>query len=281
MLYNNGDAVKMRKRVNDTFPPKEFCVRVYEAIANYFEVGEGSGLDNVFAFNIMDFCIKFKLPMLMAYNAIKIIEQAGYLHLSDEDDSASRILFVVHKDDLYKQKHEPLEDSLIHLLLRSYTGLFSDYAYINEDVLAKRMNTTRDKVCEGLIQLSRERIIKYIPRKKTPYLTFTLERQSNERVVISKAAYDERRERYIKKVKSILDYAKEEAICRSQILLAYFGDTNTQACGKCDICLKNKELTVSEEEFSIIRNAVLAIVDKGNSTFNKIISDCPTSVAKQ
>lgn len=275
MLYNNGDAVKMRKRVADSFPPKEFCVKVYEALANYLVVGEGSGLDKIFAFNLMDFCMSFKLPMLMTYSAIKILEQAGYLHLSDEDDSASRVLFIVHKEEMYKQKHQPFEESLIHMLLRSYTGLFTDYAYINEDVIAKRMNTTRENVCEGLIQLSRQKTLKYIPRKKTPYLTYTLERQASERLVISKTAYDDRRDRYINKIKSILDYAKEEEICRNQILLAYFGDKNTQPCGKCDICLKNKELTVTDEEFTAIRQAVLALVDQGDSTFNKVLANMP------
>jgi len=104
MLYNNSDAVKMRKRVSDSFPGKEMVLKIYEALGNYLEIGVGSGLDKVFAFDIADFCTKFKLPILITFNCLKILQQAGYIELTDEQDSSSRVLFVVHKDDLYKAK---------------------------------------------------------------------------------------------------------------------------------------------------------------------------------
>ena len=197
LLYNNGDAVKMRKRVADTFPGKEMVRKVYEALGNFYEIGVGSGLDNVFAYDIADFCTRFKLPILISYNCLKILQQAGYIELTDEQDSSSRVLFTVNKDDLYKTKQTAEQDRLIHILLRSYTGLFTDLAAINEDIIAKRLEWTRDKVYEQLIGLAKEHIIQYIPRKKTPFLTFTHERLETERVVLGKEAYDDRRDRYI------------------------------------------------------------------------------------
>jgi len=271
LLYNNGDAVKMKKRVADTFPGKEVVVKVYEALGNYYQVGVGSGLDNVFAFEITDFCTKFKLPILITYNSLKILQQAGYIELTDEQDSSSRVLFTVGKDDLYKLKHNTEQEKLIHILLRSYTGLFTDLAAINEETIAKRLEWTRNQVYDQLVGLARERIILYIPRKKTPFLTFVCEREATERVILTKETYDDRRERYVSRVKSVLDYAKEENNCRSQFLLSYFGEKVTKPCGKCDICLKKKESYISTDDFESISKAIQQVLIVERLTINALV----------
>jgi len=270
MLYNNSDAVKMRKRVSDTFPGKEMVLKVYDALCNYLEIGIGSGLDKVFAFDIADYCAKFKLPILIAFNSLKILQQAGYIELTDEQDNSSRVLFTVLKDDLYKLRQNPEQEQLIHILLRSYTGLFTDPAYVNEDLIAKRLGWKRDDVYNQLIGLAKEQIIQYIPRKKTPFLTFTHEREATERIVLGKEAYDDHRDRYIARVKSVLDYAQEENVCRSQVLLTYFGEKNTKACGKCDICLKKKETTLSDDEFEIIKSLIIDTLKEEALTINAL-----------
>jgi len=275
LLYNNGDAVKMRKRVSDSFPGKEMVLKVYEALGNYLEMGVGSGLDKVFAFDIGDFCMKFKLPILISYNCLKILQQAGYLELTDEQDSSARVLFIVGKDDLYNQKQTTDQEKLIHILLRSYTGLFTDMASINEETIAKRLEWTREKVYEELVGLSKERVIQFIPRKKTPYLTFVREREATERVILGKEAYDDRRERYIERVKSVLDYAKEENICRSQVLLSYFGEKETKPCGKCDICQKKKETLVTEEDFETIRQHIEEALSTEELSVNALVKKVP------
>ena len=271
LLYNSGDAAKMKKRVSDTFPGKEMVVKVYEALGNYFEMGVGSGLDKVFAFDIVDFCTKFKLPILISYNCIKILQQAGYLELTDEQDSSSRLLFTVGKDDLYKIKDNQEQEKLIHILLRSYTGLFTDLASISEETIAKRLNWSRDKVYDQLVVLSKERIIQYIPRKKTPYLTYIREREATEHVILGKEAYDDRRERYISRVKSVLDYAQEDNICRCQMLLSYFGEKDTKSCGYCDSCLKKKETMITNDDFESTRLAVETILSKESQTVNSLV----------
>jgi len=244
-------------------------------LGNYLEMGVGSGLDKVFAFDIGDFCMKFKLPILISYNCLKILQQAGYLELTDEQDSSARVLFIVGKDDLYNQKQTPDQEKLIHILLRSYTGLFTDMASINEETIAKRLEWTRDKVYEELVGLSKERVIQFIPRKKTPYLTFVREREATERVILGKEAYDDRRERYIARVKSVLDYAKEENICRSQVLLSYFGEKETKPCGKCDICQKKKETLVTEEDFETIRRHIEQALSVEELSVNALVKKVP------
>lgn len=275
LLYNNGDAVKIKKRISDSFPPKEMVRKVYEALGNYFEIGVGYGLDAVFGFDIADFCTKFKLPILISYNCLKILQQAGYIELTDEQDSSSRVLFTVKKDDLYALKQTPEQDKLMHILLRSYTGLFTDLAAINEDALAKRLQWTHQEVYEQLVGLSKEHIIRYIPRKKTPFLTFIREREATERLVLGKEAYDDRRDRYISRTQSMLNYAKEENICRSQMLLAYFGEKNSKPCGKCDICLKRKETELSGDDFETIRCAIQQILSAEPLTINALVKKLP------
>jgi len=280
LLYNKSDATKMHKRVADTFPGKEMVVKVYEALGNYFEMGVGSGLDRVFAFELVDFCVKFKLPILISYNCLKILQQAGYIELTDEQDSSSRVLFTVVKDDLYKLKNNSEQEKLIHILLRSYTGLFTDLASVDEDILAKRLNWSRDQVYDQLVVLAKERIIQYIPRKKTPFLTFIREREATERVILGKEAYDDRRERYISRIKNVLDYAQEENICRSQQLLSYFGEKDTPPCGHCDTCLKKKEKHLSPDDFETIRTAIGQVLTIESLPVNSLLKKLNVKEAK-
>ncbi|MFW9597931.1 MAG: ATP-dependent DNA helicase RecQ [Paludibacter sp.] len=273
LLYNNGDATKIKKRIADSYPPKDVVLKIYESLCNYYQLGVGSGLEKVFAFDIADFCVRFKLPILIAYNSLKILQQAGFIELTDEQDNSSRVMFVVHKDDLYKFQHTNEQERLIHVLLRSYTGLFTDPAYVNEDLLAKRLDWTREKVYSELVLLAKERIIEYIPRKKTPFVTFTQERIAVEYLHLSKEAYDDRRERYEKKALSVLGYAQEIVTCRNKVLLTYFGEKDTKPCGQCDVCLKNKENHLAGADFDAIKEVVLSALSEGEHTINKLLTE--------
>mgnify|MGYP001002326594 FL=1 len=257
MLFNGGDVTKMRKRVSDTFPEKEMIRRVYRSLGDYYIIAEGYGLDAVFPFDLADFCMKFKLPVLITHNALKILQQAGYLELTDEQDNSSQVLFIVGKEDLYSTRLTTDQDKLIHVLLRSYTGLFTEPAYISEDIIASRLSWEKDKVYKELVGLAKDRIVRYIPRKQVPFITYVHEREAPERLNLGKETYDSRKERFVSRAKSILDYAKEQNVCRNQLLLSYFGEKNTKLCGQCDVCLKKQEQQVTDADFDKIRMAVL------------------------
>jgi ATP-dependent DNA helicase RecQ len=271
VLFNNSDVTKMRKRVSDTFPDKDMVRKVYDALGNYYQIAEGFGLENTFPFDLADFCARFKLPLLMAHNSLKILEQAGYLDITDEQENSSRVLFKLKKEELYNLRPDEKQDKLIHILLRSYTGLFTDPAYISEEILAKRLEWKKDDVYHELVKMAKEGTIQYIPRKNTPFITYTHEREAVSRLKLGKETYDNRKERYILKAKSVLDYVREEHICRSQVLLAYFGEKSTKPCGQCDICLKNQENNLSDEEFEKIREAVLDILKNQQLTSGELI----------
>lgn len=266
LLYNDSDITKMRRRIADTFPPKEMVRKVYSAICNFYQIAEGTGEDRCFPFDLAEFCNAFHLPMLVTFNALKILQQGDYLDLTDEQENVSRVLFTVNRDELYQLHLTDRQDRLIHVLLRSYTGMFTDPAYISELSLAKRLEWQQDEVYDELIQLTREHVIQYIPRKRTPFLTFTHVRIDAARLRLDREVYDNRRERYVKRIQQVVNYARDEMFCRSQLLLSYFGEKDSKPCGHCDICLSRQEKRLPDAEFESIAMAVREVLSKEAKT---------------
>ena len=257
LLYAKSDKATLSKRITDTFPDKEYIRKVYEDVNYYFQMAMGDGLGCTFAFNLDEFCRNFKHFPVQADSALKILTRAGYLEYTDEQDNASRILFTIHRDELYKLREtDPETEKLINVILRSYTGLFNDYAYINEDSLAIRSGLTRQRIYEILLMLTRRHILHYIPRKKTPYIIYTRERQEAGRLAITRDIYEERKESYITRIKAMTEYATAEDKCRSRMLLRYFGEKNEHNCGLCDVCLSKHHSGMKLGEFQEMENQI-------------------------
>lgn len=202
LLYAQSDKTTLNKRISDTFPDKEYIRKVYEDINYYFQMAMGDGMGCTFAFNLDEFCHNFKHFPVQADSALKILTRAGYLEYTDEQDNASRILFTMRRDELYKlHENDADTEKLINIILRSYTGLFTDYACINEDSLVSRSGLTRQRIYEILLALTRKHIIHYIPRKKTPYIIYTRERQEKNRLVLTREIYEDRKKSYTTRIK--------------------------------------------------------------------------------
>ena len=245
ILYSQSDRTTLQKRISDTFPVKEYIIQVYEHLQYYYQMAMGDGFQCIREFNLEEFCRKFKHFPVPVDSALRILTQAGYLEYTDEQDNASRILFTLRRDELYKLREMGSEtEALIHAILRSYTGVFTDYAYISEDSIAVRTGLTRQQIYNILVALTKRRIVDYIPRKKTPYIIYTRERVEMRHLQISHTVYEERKERYEKRINAILDYVTNDTACRSRMLLRYFGEKNEHDCGQCDTCihLKSKEI---------------------------------------
>ena len=265
VLYAKSDKATLHKRIPDTFPEKEYIKEVYEHLQYYYQMAMGDGQGCVREFNIEDFCRKFKYFPVPVDSALKILTQAGYLEYTDEQDNASRLLFTIRRDELYKLRELGEDmDKLIQTILRSYTGVFTDHAFINEDSLAIRTGLTRRQVYEQLIHLAKLRIVSYIPRKKTPYIIYTRERVEMRHLQISPTVYEERKERYEKRISAMLDYVSSDTVCRSRMLLHYFGEKNEHNCGQCDTCinLKNKKPSGHLSEKELSEKILQALSDK-------------------
>lgn len=262
LLFNNGDKRNLNKMVSDSFPPIETIRRVYQALGNYFTIAIGSGAGQFFDFNLTDFARNFHFQPTTVYNSLKILQREGYLELTDEQDNPARVNFTIGRDELYKfQVANASFDTFIKMMLRSYTGLFTDYVGISEEMLAKRSQTTVDTIYQYLARLGALKIIHYIPKRKSPVVVFLKERVAENRLRITPEHYHERRKRYQKRVDAVIEYGTSESQCRSQMLLAYFGQENSLPCGKCDYCNGDHEAGMAMHEFEQIRTALLQALE--------------------
>ena len=255
LLYAKSDKATLSKRITDTFPDKEYIRKVYEDVNYYFQMAMGDGLGCTFAFNLDEFCRNFKHFPVQADSALKILTRAGYLEYTDEQDNASRILFTIHRDELYKLREtDPETEKLINVILRSYTGFFSHHAFIN--LRHSACSRPRHRFYKILLMLTRRHILHYIPRKKTPYIIYTRERQEAGRLAITRDIYEERKESYITRIKAMTEYATAEDKCRSRMLLRYFGEKNEHNCGLCDVCLSKHHSGMKLGEFQEMENQI-------------------------
>lgn len=159
-------------------------------------------MDSIYEFNLKRFCTTFKYAATPVLNALKILTISGYIEFIEETDSLSRIMILVHKDELYElRESDPQTDRVLQCLLRSYTGLFADYTYIHEDLLCQRLGMNQQEVYESLLKLNRMHVLHYIPRRRTPYIVYTRERMEPRYVQITREAYEERRERMADRIK--------------------------------------------------------------------------------
>ncbi len=259
LLYNKHDELKLCKRVDDTFPPKELIQDIYEHLAYFYQIGVGSGQGKTFEFDIEKFCVTYKYFPTKVDAALRILERSGYLHYEDNPDGKARVMFLLGRNDLYQlDQLAPSQDAVVTALLRSYGSLFVDLTYIDETMIARQAELTIQQVYFALKSLAARHIIQFIPRRKIPFISYTRDRVDGDKVVIPKEVWESRREQYEKRIKSMIRYAKNDEVCRSRQLLAYFGEENDRDCKQCDVCLadqaeeREKELRRKVAENQII-----------------------------
>ena len=259
LLYNKHDELKLCKRVDDTFPSKELIQDIYEHLAYFYQIGVGSGQGKTFEFDIEKFCVTYKYFPTKVDAALRILERSGYLHYEDNPDGKARVMFLLGRNDLYQlDQLAPSQDAVVTALLRSYGSLFVDLTYIDEALIARQAELTIQQVYFALKSLAARHIIQFIPRRKIPFISYTRDRVDGDKVVIPKEVWESRREQYEKRIKSMIRYAKNDEVCRSRQLLAYFGEENDRDCKQCDVCLadqaeeREKELRRKVAENQII-----------------------------
>ena len=227
LLFNEQeDKAKTKKRIIDTYPPKEFVEQVYHKTMDFLQIGAGSGLGHRFALHMDELCHVMKLPVIQAYSALHILTQAGYIDFEEEYETQPRVQIHVPRHELgdYNLSREQAE--LLDVLMRSYSGIYTDLQYVRE-----ADNTETHQL---LVSLAQRGIITYIPRSVGSSLYMTNEREAE--IYLSPAIFEERRTRYVSKLNAMLEYAEQNQFCREQVLLAYFGENNAPICGQCDVC---------------------------------------------
>lgn len=242
LLWNNNDLARLRQIHTVSYPGIEYIKEIYQKVFIYLGIPYEAGEGTVSRFELPGFARKFSLNSVSAYYAIKYIEQEGYWELTDEVDNPSRILFTVNRDELYKVQVDNVHlDSFIKSLLRMYTALFSKLTPIDEEYIARMTMDSVAGVRDKLLTLSRMRIIKFIPRVRTPLLIINNERLVESNLYISRKRYEERKNLFKERIGSMITYATTDHICRSRQLIEYFGQPVPKDCGMCDVCLRKKQ----------------------------------------
>ena len=265
LLYNDADHRKLEKRISDTFPEKDFIREVYEHLAYFYQIGVGSGYNHTFEFNIDKFCHAFRHFPIQVDSALKILNRAGYIEYTEEQDNQARVMFTVSRNELYRlENNTDNEERVITALLRNYGGLFTDYNYIDESFIAQQCGLQSQQVYLILKNLSQRHILHFIPQKKTPYIRYAQRREDKEHIQLMPVIYEERKAQFTERIHAMIAYATNDSVCRSRQLLRYFGEDNDHDCRQCDVCLSHRpEGMVSEPRLNEAMEKILDLLNDG------------------
>jgi ATP-dependent DNA helicase RecQ len=273
MLFNNHDIVNSRHHLELAWPDPETVRQVYQALGNFLQLPVGAGKDVSFDFDFEKFSSAYKMKPVTAYSALKILERDGYITLNDAWDSPSRVYFVCSKDDLYRYQLENAEaDKILRIILRSYSGVFTDFTRINENEIARRSEIDSPRVRELLAKMQKLGILEYLQSKTTPQLIFNTERLNPDEIALSKTFYSQRKLEAFAMLESIIHYATSETECRSRILVTYFGEKKPEDCGVCDVCLQKRRNALSQNQFGEIEKQIHALLAQKSHTITDIVT---------
>lgn len=271
MLYEEADVINIKSYSENAFPPIKEIKMIYNALGNYYQLAIGSGKDIGFEFDIADFSKSYNLNRHTVNQALKFLEKEGYISLIDVLNANSKIHLTVNKEDLYRfQVENKKYDTVLKIILRSYSGLFTDFVKINEHEIAKRADLKTEQIISLLSKFEKLEILKYIRKRNKPQIIFITERLDSKNILISDEHYKFRKSDHEDRVNSVLNYIQNNNNCRSQQLLEYFGETNTKRCGTCDVCIERNKMELSEIEFDNILNQIKPVLKEKPLTIAQI-----------
>ena len=271
LLSSRAALGGLQKRIDDAFPPKDYILRVYEALANYYQLGEGEGQGRAFEFNLKLFARNFKLNEARVMSAISILEVAGFLGYTTDINSRSRVMFTVLRDRLYEfETGDPLLERLMVLLMRNYAGIFVQDAYVDEGFLADQLDVTRKVLYDAFISLAKRKIIRYVPGDVKPYIVYYQPRLPLSYITIGREAYENRKELFVTKIGAMARYIRDDETCRQLLLMEYFGQKEEKPCGICDVCIGKKKRLHREERKSL-EEQILQVLAEQNTNIRELV----------
>ncbi len=273
MLFNDHDIINSRHHLEMAWPEPETVRKVYQMLGNFLQLPIGAGKDVSFDFDFEKFSSSYKMRPVTAFSSLKILERDGYITLNDAWDNPSRIFFKCSKEDLYQYQVENGEaDKVIRIILRSYSGVFTDFTRISENELARRSGIDAPKVGELLIRLEKIGIIDYLPHKSAPQLIFNTERLDQTDISLSKTFYSLRKKDAFSMLESIIMYATSETVCRSRILVSYFGEKKAENCDVCDICINRRRKEINNKKLAEIEQGIFGFLSDQSHSITEVVS---------
>ncbi len=257
LLCAKYDKSILSRRISEKFPEREFIKLVYELLGNFLDVGIGEGYNQLFEFNFNLFLKRFNLPSIPTHSALTLLTQAQYIEFTEEINTSSRAMILLNKDELYSLNLSYNVEKVFQRLLRTYTGLFADYVFINETSLAHSLNCTEQDIYSALLILSKKHVIHYIPRKSTPYILYTTSRELTKHILLPTSIYENQRKKLSSRIDAMKQFAFSIDQCRVNIMLKYFGESPSIPCGKCDYCRQAKQLSLNGDKLQMLRDSIL------------------------
>ena len=265
LLYSADDKRKLSRRISDNFPEKEFVRGVYERLGYYYQMAVGDGIGCRYDFDLNEFCQAYRLPIMQTDSALRLLTQAGYIQYQEEEEHTSRLRFIIPRDELYRRYDiSETSDQVIRTLLRLYSGVFSDYVFIDEKSISEVSGIALEPLYESLLGLGRARVVHYVPRRTCPSVTFTQKRIEASRIIISPTVYEERKEKYAHRIEAMKEYALSDTQCRSRMLLRYFGERSALPCQQCDNCRAQRHDTFPDTLYHAYLDMVTELLSDGN-----------------
>lgn len=281
-LYQQADLDKLRENLEKEYPPVEKIKEIYQSLGNYFQLPVGSGKDENFDFEIYSFCRNYSFNPVIVYNALRFLEREGYIMMNESLETPSRIHFEADREGIYRfQVENPSLDPFLKLLLRSYSGIFTEFVQVSEAELAKRAATSEANVIAVLQRLQKAGILTYAQRPGKPQITYTIERLDLKNLVISPANYHERKRNATIRMQAMAGYITSNDTCRSQMLLSYFGEEGAPRCGRCDVCIERNKMNLNEMEFNLISGRVRELLKDRSLTLAELVHEAGNYSEKQ
>lgn len=234
------DKGTLTRRLTDAFPPRDYIRRIYHLACVYMDIPMGGAFNTVHEFDIDHFCERFSLNRTMVKSALALITRAGHFEYVEDGNPKSRIILKMTKRELYDLRLDTTTDSVLQLILRTYTGLFAEFTPIDEELIASRAGLDHETVYQALLTMARARILSYIPRSLIPYIYFTSSRKETSEVKIPVEVYETRKKSMERRIAAVKDYVWSNQECRVARMLSYFGENDVRHCGKCDVCRDRK-----------------------------------------
>jgi ATP-dependent DNA helicase RecQ len=257
LLHSPGDKRTVSKRISDNFPKEEFIRDVYEKLGFYYEMAVGDGRGCTYSFSLGEFCKQYSLPVIPTDSALRILTRMGYIEFVDEMDYSARLLFTAGRDDLYRMHQDKVTDTVMNIILRNYSGIFTDYAYIDEHLICSRAGIEREQLYTTLMNLQSQGVVRYVPERRTPVVTWTRERIDTALLRFDPEVYAMRREEFKERIGAMMEYVTRETGCRSAMLLKYFGEHQKKPCMCCDLCQDKVQENLTRGERDTIMGDVL------------------------
>ena len=270
LLYHPSDKTNLIYQYEKAYPSMEEIRKTYRALGNYYQLAIGGSAADSFDFDLVEFVKIYKLQTVTTYNCMRILQQEGWISLTDAVFNPASVRIRVRKDELYDyQLRNKKADRILKLILRSYHGAFTDFVGIHLSWMAKNLQMDYQDLEQSLLKMSANGIIDFRPEKDKPQLIFLQEKVDPINLTIDFERFNFRKKRHLVRLQKTIAYA-ENTICRSQQLLAYFGEKDAAKCGVCDVCLERTKVNLSKDDFESYRTKIAKQLEREPLTINDL-----------